>query len=207
MSFEEAFGLVVSEYLAAGLPAVSSHDGGGVEIISPGTGVAFRQGGSACKATCSCCWQSAWPQPPSATAELSSRSSALFSLASTTTSLHVGDVPRDAGDPHRIPSDIGRRHQQCSDPSARQVTHGLGIDTKAVGKAGFFPWTLCRSGLRTRAAFPTRRLVTAARAPLPWWVGQQAGDLLTVSDARHGLPGMFWPPALQLVRIIGAAHA
>ncbi len=43
-SLEEAFGMSVLEYLASGMPALVSDDGGSTEIISPGTGVAFRQG-------------------------------------------------------------------------------------------------------------------------------------------------------------------
>lgn len=43
-SYEEAFGMSVLEYLASGMPAVVSDPGGGTEIISPGTGVAFPYG-------------------------------------------------------------------------------------------------------------------------------------------------------------------
>lgn len=43
-SYKEAFGLVAIEYLAAGMPALVSDDGGAAEIISPGTGVAFACG-------------------------------------------------------------------------------------------------------------------------------------------------------------------
>jgi glycosyltransferase involved in cell wall biosynthesis len=43
-SVNEAFGLVVVEYLAAGMPAVVSDDGGSPEILAPGTGFAFRSG-------------------------------------------------------------------------------------------------------------------------------------------------------------------
>ena len=43
-SFREAFGLVVVEYLAAGIPAVVSDDGGSPQILAPGTGAVFKQG-------------------------------------------------------------------------------------------------------------------------------------------------------------------
>lgn len=43
-SLREAFGLVVIEYLAAGMPAVVSDDGGSAELITPETGVAFASG-------------------------------------------------------------------------------------------------------------------------------------------------------------------
>jgi glycosyltransferase involved in cell wall biosynthesis len=43
-SYEEAFGMSVLEYLASGMPAVVSDPGGGTEIISPGTGIAFAHG-------------------------------------------------------------------------------------------------------------------------------------------------------------------
>lgn len=43
-SYKEAFGLVVIEYLAAGLPALVSDDGGGAELVTPGTGVTFPAG-------------------------------------------------------------------------------------------------------------------------------------------------------------------
>src|SRR5258708_11663941 len=40
-SSHEAFGLVVAEYLASGIPAVVSDDGGSPEILAPGTGFVF----------------------------------------------------------------------------------------------------------------------------------------------------------------------
>jgi glycosyltransferase involved in cell wall biosynthesis len=43
-SYKEAFGLVAIEYLAAGMPALVSDDGGAAEIITPGTGVTFASG-------------------------------------------------------------------------------------------------------------------------------------------------------------------
>lgn len=43
-SYKEAFGLVAIEYLAAGIPALVSDDGGAAEIVTPGTGVAFTCG-------------------------------------------------------------------------------------------------------------------------------------------------------------------
>jgi glycosyltransferase involved in cell wall biosynthesis len=43
-STHEAFGLVVAEYLASGMPAVVSDDGGSPEILSRGTGLVFPVG-------------------------------------------------------------------------------------------------------------------------------------------------------------------
>ena len=43
-SYQEAFGMVVLEYLASGMPAVVSDDGGSPELIAPGAGVAFEEG-------------------------------------------------------------------------------------------------------------------------------------------------------------------
>lgn len=43
----EVFGLVVVEYLASGLPAVVSDDGGSPEILTPGTGLTFPEGDAA----------------------------------------------------------------------------------------------------------------------------------------------------------------
>jgi phosphatidylinositol alpha-mannosyltransferase len=43
-SYKEAFGLVAVEYMAAGMPALVSDDGGAAEIVTPGTGVVFASG-------------------------------------------------------------------------------------------------------------------------------------------------------------------
>ena len=43
-SFNEAYGLVAAEYLASGMPAVVSDDGGTREIVTEETGYAFRVG-------------------------------------------------------------------------------------------------------------------------------------------------------------------
>ncbi len=43
-STHEAFGLVVAEYLASGMPAVVSDDAGSGEILTPGTGFSFPVG-------------------------------------------------------------------------------------------------------------------------------------------------------------------
>jgi glycosyltransferase involved in cell wall biosynthesis len=43
-STREAFGLVVLEYLAAGMPAVVSDDAGSTVILTEGTGITFQEG-------------------------------------------------------------------------------------------------------------------------------------------------------------------
>ncbi|MEA2645040.1 MAG: phosphatidyl-myo-inositol alpha-mannosyltransferase [Chloroflexota bacterium] len=50
-SYQEAYGMVVLEYMASGMPAVVSDDGGSPELITPGAGVAFEEGNAeACAA-------------------------------------------------------------------------------------------------------------------------------------------------------------
>jgi phosphatidylinositol alpha-mannosyltransferase len=43
-SYREAFGMVVLEYMASGMPAVVSDDGGSPELLAAGTGVAYAHG-------------------------------------------------------------------------------------------------------------------------------------------------------------------